>query len=134
MKKTMMLAAVAVFGLASVVFAQSEADYPGYMKTIAGANGSLGKNIEAKNGAGAAADAQKMADTFKMVEAFWTARGAADAIGFAQKAGAAATATAKAATAGNFDEAASSAKMILPNCGGCHMAHREKTDAGFKIK
>jgi hypothetical protein len=129
-----MLAAVAILGFAGVAFAQSEADYPVWMKTIAGANGSLGKNIEAKNAAGAAADAQKMADTFKMVEAFWQSRNVADAVGFAQKAGAAAAATAKAASAGNLDEAAMTAKTILPNCGGCHMAHREKTDAGFKIK
>jgi hypothetical protein len=134
MKKTMLLAAIAILGFASVAFAQSEADYPMWMKTIAGANGSLGKNLEAKNAAGAAADAQKIADTMKQVEAFWQAKNTADAVAFAQKAGAAATATAKAASAGNLDEAAASQKMIVPNCGGCHMAHREKTDAGFKIK
>jgi cytochrome c556 len=132
--KKIALVAIAAILLATAAFAQSDADYQGYMKAIAGANGSLGKNIEAKNAAGAAADAQKLADTFKQVEAFWQGRGTADAVAFAQKAGAAANATATAAKAGNMDDTAAAAKTILPNCGGCHMAHRDKTDAGFKIK
>lgn len=132
--KKIVLVALAAMLIATTAFAQSDADYQGYMKAIAGANGSLGKNIEAKNAAGAAADAQKLADTFKQVEAFWQGRNVADAVAFAQKGGAAATATANAAKAGNLDDAAASAKTIGPNCGGCHMAHRDKTDAGFKIK
>jgi cytochrome c556 len=133
MKKIVLVALAAVL-IATAAFAQSDADYQGYMKTIAGANGSLGKNITAKNAEGAAADAQKLADTFKMVEAFWQGRNVADAVSFAQKAGAAAMATVTAAKAGNMDDTAAAAKTILPNCGGCHMAHREKTEAGFKIK
>ena len=133
MKKIAMVAIAAIL-IATAVFAQSEADYQGYMKTVFATNTSLGKNIMAKDAAGAAADAQKLADTFKMVEAFWQGRNVADAVGFAQKAGAAAMATAAAAKSGNMDDAAAAAKNIAPNCGGCHMAHREKTDAGFRIK
>jgi len=133
MKKIALVAIAAVL-IATAAFAQSEADYQGYMKTIFATNGSLGKNITAKDGAAAAADAEKLAATFKMVEAFWQGRNMADAVGFAQKAGAAAMATEAAAKAGNMDETAAAAKTILPNCGGCHMAHREKTDAGFRIK
>jgi cytochrome c556 len=133
MKKICLVAVAAVL-IVTAAFAQSEADYQGYMKMIAGANGSLGKNIEAKNAEGAAADAAKLAATFKMVEAFWQGRNMTDAVNFAQKAGAAAMATEAAAKSGNIEETAAAAKTILPNCGGCHMAHRERTDAGFKIK
>jgi cytochrome c556 len=128
------LVAVATALIATVAFAQSEADYQGYMKTISAANGSLGKNIAANDAAGAAADAAKLAATFKMVETFWQGRNVADAVEFAQKAGAASMATEAAAKAGNMEETADAAKTIRPNCGGCHMAHREKTDDGFKIK
>jgi cytochrome c556 len=41
---------------------------------------------------------------------------------------------AKDAAAGNLDQAASEAKNLGAACGGCHMAHREKADVGFKIK
>ncbi|MEQ1885474.1 MAG: hypothetical protein ABL967_10465 [Bryobacteraceae bacterium] len=132
--KKIVLVTVAAMIAATAAFAQSDADYQGYMKAIAGANGSLGKNLEAKNAAGVATDAQKIADTMKQVEAFWQGRSAADAVGFAQKAGAAANSIAAAAKAGNIDEAAAAQKTMAPNCGGCHMAHRDKTDAGFKIK
>ncbi|MEQ1949369.1 MAG: hypothetical protein ABL995_19415 [Bryobacteraceae bacterium] len=132
--KKIVLVTVAAMIAATAAFAQSDADYQGYMKAIAGANGSLGKNLEAKNAAGVAADAQKIADTMKQVEAFWQGRNTADAVAFSQKAGAAATAIATAAKAGNLDEAAAAQKTMAPNCGGCHMAHRDKTDAGFKIK
>ena len=80
------------------------------------------------------ADAMKLADTFKQVAAYWEAHNAADAVGFAKKAQDVAMAVAKSSTAGNMDQAAADAKTMGANCGGCHMAHREKTDTGFKIK
>lgn len=134
MKKILVLTVAAVLLAAGGLLAQSEADYPGWMKAIAGGNGALGKALTAKDGAAAATEAQKLVGLFKQVETFWQGRNAADAVGFAQKAGAAAGAAAKSATAGNFDQAMSDAKGIGPNCGGCHMAHREGTPGMFKIK
>ena len=116
------------------MLAQSDSDYQGWMKTIAATNGSMQKNVTAKDGPAAAADAAKLADAFKQVTAYWEAHNAPDAVGFAKKAQEVAMAVGKSATAGNMDQAAADAKTMGANCGGCHMAHREKTDAGFKIK
>jgi cytochrome c556 len=115
--------------------AQSESDYQGWMKSNPVNMGSLNKNIAAKDGAAAAADAQKLEATFKQVEDFWKKRGGADdAVNFAAKAQAAAASVAKDALAGNFDQAAADVKNLQANCGGCHMAHREGTQGSFKIK
>jgi cytochrome c556 len=115
--------------------AQSDSDYQGWMKSNPANMGSLNKKIAAKDGAGAAADAEKLEATFKQVEEFWKKRGGADdAVSFAMKAQTAAAAVAKDASAGNFDQAAADVKSLQANCGGCHMAHREGTAGSFKIK
>ena len=115
--------------------AQSESDYQAWMKSNPVNMGSLNKNIAAKDGAAAAADAQKLEATFKQVEDFWKKRGGADdAVNFAMKAQMAAAAVAKDASGGNFDQAAADVKSLQGNCGGCHMAHREGTAGSFKMK
>jgi hypothetical protein len=115
--------------------AQSDSDYQGWMKSNPANMGSMNKKIAAKDGAGAAADAEKLEATFKQVEDFWKKRGGADdAVNFAMKAQTAAAAVAKDASAGNFDQAAADVKSLQANCGGCHMAHREGTAGSFKIK
>ena len=115
--------------------AQSDSDYQDWMKSNAANMGSLNKNIAAKDGAGAASDAQKLEATFKQVAEFWKKRGGADdAVNFAMMAQTAAAAVAKAATAGNMDEAGAQVKNLQANCGGCHKAHREGTPGSFKIK
>ena len=134
MRKTYVLAAMAAVLVAGAL-AQSESDYQAWMKSNPVNMGSLNKNIAAKDGAAAAADAQKLEATFKQVEDFWKKRGGADdAVNFATKAQAAAAAIAKDASAGNFDQAAADVKSLQANCGGCHMAHREGTQGSFKIK
>jgi hypothetical protein len=129
----------ALAGLSALMIAgalaQSDSDYQGWMKTNGATVASLNKDIAAKDGTAAAADAQKLQGVFKQVEAFWQARNAPDAVSFAQKAGTAAGAISAAATAGNMDQAAAEVKNLQANCGGCHMAHRERTPEGaFKIK
>jgi cytochrome c556 len=127
--------AVATALLAAGALAQSDSDYQGWMKSNAANMGSLNKNIAAKDGAAAASDAQKLEATFKQVGEFWTKRGGADdAVNFAMRGQTAAAAIAKAATAGNLDEAGAQVKSLQSNCGGCHMAHREGTPGSFKIK
>jgi hypothetical protein len=119
---------------AGLLLAQSDGDYQGYMKIVGPTNGSLQKNLAAKDGAAAAADAKKLEDTFKQVEAFWEKRNVPDAVNFAKQAKMGAAAVAKSAMAENIDQASADAKTMAANCGGCHMAHREKTESGFKIK
>jgi hypothetical protein len=115
--------------------AQSNGDYQGCMESNPANVGSLNKKIAAKDGAGAAADAEKLEATFKEVEEFWKERGGADeAVNFAIKGQMAAASIAKDASEGNFDQAAADVKSLQANCGGCHMAHREGTPGSFKIK
>ena len=129
-----MLASVVALLLASIVLAQSDSDYQGWMKMNGANMGSLGKNMQAKNGAGAAADAEKLQATLKQVEAYWQQKNVPDAVAFAQKGQTAAAAVAKAASSGDMDAAAADLKNVQAACGGCHMAHREGTPGNFKMK
>jgi cytochrome c553 len=124
-------------GLASialVLLAQSDADYQGYMKTVAASNGKFQKGITAKDKGVIVSEGAALEGVFKQVETFWQKRSAPDAVNFAKQAHTAAAAASKAANAGNFDLAATEAKNLSATCTGCHMAHREKGDGGFKIK
>ena len=134
MQRIYVFTAMTVGLSAGFLLAQSDSDYQSWMKTVGATNGSMQKNIAAKEGAAVAADAKKLEDTFKQVEDFWEKRHVTDAINFAKQAQSAATAVAKSATAGNMDQASADAKTLAMACAGCHMAHREKTEAGFKIK
>ena len=134
MRKVYVLASIGTLLLAGFVLAQSDSDYQGWMKMNGANMGSLGKNMQAKNGAGAAADAEKLQATLKQVEAYWRQKNVPDAVAFAQKGQTAAAAVAKAASAGDMDTAAAELKMLQGNCGGCHMAHREGTPGNFKMK
>ena len=125
------LAALAVAGL----LAQSDSEYQGWMKSNQMTMASLNKNIMAKDGSAAAADAKTLQGNFKNIAGFWQGRSTADAVEFANKGAAAAGDVAQAAAAGDFDKAAASVKTMQGSCGGCHMAHRERTPEGaFKIK
>ncbi len=119
---------------AGLLLAQSDSDYQGYMKTIGAANGSLQKNLAAKEGSAVAADVKKLTDTFLLVQAFWEKRNVPDAVNFAKEARNSAIEAGKSAMAGNIEQASANAKAMAMTCAACHMAHREKTEAGFKIK
>jgi len=133
MRRITLISTIAL--LAVNAMAQSDSEFQAWMKTAGATMGSLNKNIAAKDGAMATADAEKLAATFKQVEDFWKQRsGADDAVNFAIKAQAAATTIGKDVSAGNFDQAPADVKALQSNCGGCHMAHREGTAGSFKIK
>jgi len=122
-------------GLASIaLLAQSDADFQGYMKTVAGSNGKFQKGIAAKDKAVVAAEGAVLETTFKQVEAFWQKRNVTDAANLAKQAHTAAAAATKAAAADNFELAATEGAKVGATCAGCHMAHREKGDSGYKIK
>ena len=134
-KKNVYLFAICIAGLASIAPAQDEKDYQTWMKTTAATVGTLRKNIDGRMGDMAAADADKLAGIFKQVGEFWQKRGGADdAVGFAQKASSSASQLSAAAKAGNMDQAAAELKNLQGACAGCHSAHREKAEGGFKIK
>jgi cytochrome c556 len=134
MKTMYVVAGLTAFLVAGIVFAQSDSDYQAWMKSNGAAMASLQKNVAAKDGNGVAADAKTLEGNLKQVEAFWTKRGGApDAVNFAKMGQMAAATLAKDAT-GNMDAVAADVKSLQGNCGGCHMAHREKTEAGFKFK
>jgi cytochrome c556 len=133
--RTFYVVTLVVVLAAVAALAQVDPAYQGWMKSNAANMGSLNKNIAAKDGAAAAADAMKLQDTFKQVGDFWKKKGdAPDAVDFAMKAEMAAGAAAKAAQAGNMDEAQTQAKSLQGNCGGCHMAHRAGAQGNFSFK
>jgi len=132
---TAMLKAIAIpgllaLGLAVCVVAQTEADYPGYMKDVAATKQKVTKGIAAKQNADVATDASHLSDVFKQVGAFWTARNTPDAVAFAKTAETAASDISAAAKAGDDAKMASSLQALNGTCAGCHMAHRD----GNKIK
>src|ERR1017187_6097529 len=99
--RKMNVLAVATALLAAGALAQSDSDYQGWMKSNAANMGSLNKNIAAKDGAAAAADAKKLEDTFKQVGDFWEKRNAPDAVNFAKQAQSGAAMVEKSAMAGD---------------------------------
>ena len=116
--------------MAASAWAQSDSDYQGYMKAVFAANGSMQKNVAAKS-ADAAADAQKIQDTLKMVEAFWQAKGASDAVGFAQKAQMIAGMVATDVGAGDFDKAHGGRQEH--RCGVRRMPHGTPRRLGWEL-
>jgi mono/diheme cytochrome c family protein len=104
------------------------------MHTVRDKVGSLRKNIEAKNGNAATADAKELQEVFQKVHDFWKAKNIPDAMRFSLAAQGGFQQVATAAAGGNFDAASAQMKETMANCAGCHNAHREKTADGFKIK
>ncbi len=120
--------------LAVGALAQSDSDYQAWMKTNGATMQAVNKDIAAKDGSAVAAGGKTFQETFKQVGDFWQKRNADDAVNFAKKAQMAAEAISKAGEAGDMDKAAAEVKNLQANCGGCHMAHREKVGDNFKIK
>lgn len=132
------LAVVAMLSLAALVpvavRAQSDDDYKAWMKQVEKTNGSLRKELKGKMGDAAAADANKLAETFAQVGQFWQKRNTGDAVqlsadsttGFKQVAGL--------ASSGKFEEASAALKSNDANCSACHKLHRVITIHGSEIK
>jgi hypothetical protein len=137
MKKRAVVCTVLLLSFAVVGFAApADSDYPDLMKKAVASNRALQMSVMMADWTAAATNAQAVQDNFKAIEDFWTKRGnAQDAITFAANIETAAKSTHDAAAAGNADAATAAAKTIAPNCGGCHMAHRTKDDAGaYQLK
>lgn len=114
---------------------EGEAEHKALMKTIGPTQGSLRKNLAAKNGEGAAADAKKLNEIFAKVHDFWLKKKIDNATKFATDAQNGFKDVSQHATDGKFDEAQASLKMAMGTCSGCHSAYREKLEDGsYKIK
>lgn len=121
--------------LGAVAWAQDESDYQKWMKQVGPAVASLNKNLAAKSGDAAATDAKTLAGIFDQVHGYWQKKGVDDAVKFSADAESGFKQVADLAAAGKFDDASATVKMTQANCGGCHMAHREKeADGTFKMK
>jgi hypothetical protein len=134
MKKTIVVPTLLAMGFALCLVAQTEADYPGWMKDIGATKGKITKGIAAKQNSDVAADATHLAGIYKQLGTFWAARKASDAEAISKTGETAATDLAAAAKAGDDAKMQSSLQAINGTCGGCHSAHREGTPGNFKIK
>jgi cytochrome c556 len=135
MKKHLILPGILALGMGLCVFAQSEADYQGWMKDLAATAGKARKASTDKSGADAAAAGQHMEGIYKQVGAFFAKRGGADdAVAIAKKGETAAHDLAAAGAANDADKMAASVQAINGTCGACHMAHRDGQAGAFKIK
>ena len=133
--KRILLFTTCLTALGLMALAQDEGDYQKWMKTVGATSGSLRKNLEAKNGEAASADAKKLQEVFEQVHGYWQKKNVDDAMKFAMDARDGYREVAEQASAGKFDEASATLKKTSATCGGCHMAHREKaTDGSWKIK
>ena len=133
MKKTVWLAVI-VLALGTYGKAEVDAQFQGYMKSIAATNASLRKNVEGKMGAESAADAKKLAEIFGQVKAHFDAK-QSHAASMAADAQAAFAKVAEVAATGNMEGTAEALKTAGGTCGACHTAHREKAaDGSYTIK
>jgi hypothetical protein len=133
--KRILLFTACFTALVVTALAQDEADYRKWMKTIAATSGSLRKNLDAKNGEAAAADAKKLQETFEQVHDFWQKKNVDDAMKFAMDARDGFREVAEQASAGKVDDASATLQKATANCRGCHAAHREKAaDGSWKMK
>src|SRR5262245_53626301 len=124
MMKRIVVPGFLALGFALCLVAQSEADYPGWMKNIAATKGKITKGIASKS-PDVAADAAQLADSFKQVSGFWASRNVSDAVTISKTAETAANDLAAAIKAGDDAKVQASLQAINGTCGGCHMAHRE---------
>jgi hypothetical protein len=131
MKRTLLLLAA----LSLPLFAQDDAAFAGWMKSVGGGGRGLRAALEAKNGEEAATDAKKLQAVFVEVKGYWDKKGVADAAKMSATAADAYGEVAAMASAGKFEEASDSLKKASATCGGCHSMHREKAaDGSWKIK
>jgi hypothetical protein len=129
--------AVLAFALlmGSAVWGQTAEEYQAWMKSNGAAVADLNKNLAAKNASAAIMDANTIQENISKTMIYWQIKKVPDALKFASGAKEGFANVIVLVNQGKFDEAGAAAKTAQTNCGGCHMAHREKAaDGSFKIK
>ena len=135
MKLLLVLLFAGFAAFAAVPRSFDEQAFAAAMKTMMPTQGSLRKNIEAKNADGVKADAAKLEDIFKTSEEFWKERKADDAVEWSKQGKAGAAEIGKLAAAGDWDKIPDAQKKVGSTCSACHTAHREGSrESGYKIK
>ena len=126
---------VAAICAGSASFAQQKRPYDELMKDIAATYASVKKNLDAKAGPAAAADAAKLEGLFKDTEAFWAQFKTKDALDAAQGAQKGLAALAAASKANDIQKAQASYTAVGKSCATCHASHREQMpDKSYRIK
>jgi len=130
-----LLAVTVAFGLTLFANEKPTPELQATMKSNAATNGALRMHIMDKNYDEVAKDAQTLKTNFGKIEAFFSEKKWQDAVDIA-KAGGKAAGELQTAAMAKDDAAVAAAQMALaPNCGGCHMKHREQLpDKSFEIK
>lgn len=133
--KLLLVLLFAAFTVFAVTPPPDEQAFVAAMKTMLPTQGSLRKNIEAKNAEGVKADAAKLEGIFKTSEEFWKERKADDAVEWSKTGKDGAAEISKLAGAGEWDKIPDAQKKVGSTCSACHNAHREKLpEGGYKIK
>jgi cytochrome c556 len=133
--KLLLVLLFATFAAIAAIPHPDEQAFSAAMKTIMPTQGSLRKNIEAKNAEGVKTDAAKLEGIFKTSEEFWTERKADDAIAWSKQGKEGAAEIGKLAGAGEWEKIPDAQKKVGATCSACHAAHREGSrDTGYKIK
>lgn len=135
MKLLLVLLFASFAAFAAIPSSFDHAAFSAAMKTIMPTQGSLRKNVEAKNADGVKADAAKLEAIFKTSEEFWTEKKVDDAIAWSKQGKEGAAEISKLAAAGEWDKIPDAQKKVGATCAACHTAHREKLpEGGYKIK
>ncbi len=135
MKLLLVLLFATFAAYAAIPRSLDEQAFSAAMKTIMPTQGSLRKNIEAKNADGVKADAAKLEAIFKTSEEFWKERKADDGVEWSKQGKAGAAEIAKLAGAGEWEKIPDAQKKVGSTCMACHTAHREGSrESGYKIK
>ena len=105
------------------------------MKQVGPANTALRGDIDKMDAAVTKERAVLLKQMFTQTEAFWKAKGKPEPTQIAHDALKDTEALEAAVTAGNWDQARTSAGSLAQKCGGCHRTYREAMDDGtFRIK
>jgi hypothetical protein len=133
-KASFVIGLCAILALALNVTAMQRS-HPDIMKEIGAARSSLKRNIDAGNGAEAAADGVKLAALFKEIVPMYEERKLGPAVEMANESAAASAEAAEAAEAGNMADATAAHGTVVGGCRDCHSQYREKSpDGGYRFK
>jgi hypothetical protein len=122
--------------MGAAVWGQTADEYQAWMKSNGALTADLSKNLVAKNASASIMDANEIQENISKTMIYWQRKNVPDALKFASGVKEGFANVVVLVNQGKFDDASAAAKQTAQvNCGGCHMAHREKAaDGSFKIK
>lgn len=118
-----------------VPLSKEEVAFDAVMKQVNPTLGELRKALEATDSAAVKAQGTKLRSLFEETRKFFSARSAADAVGWAGEAATLVEAVTTGASSNNWPAAKDAASKIQPLCASCHNAHRERQEDGsYRVK